>query len=120
VAAFIRNPVTCDPTTTRFLVTGYEDPGTTSTAHDTFTPSGCRAPLPKCHGKRATKAGTGRRDVLNGTSRRDVVLGRGGNDVLRERAGNDLLCGGRGRDRLFGGPGRDRLFGGPGVDIERP
>jgi RTX calcium-binding nonapeptide repeat (4 copies) len=85
-----------------------------------LTPTGCRSPLPKCHGKRATKAGTGRRDVLNGTSRRDVIVGRGGDDVLRGRAGNDLLCGGRGRDRLLGGPGRDRLIGGPGVDIERP
>jgi RTX calcium-binding nonapeptide repeat (4 copies) len=119
VAAFIRNPVTCDPTTTRFLVTSYEDPGTTSAAQDTFTPTGCQAPLPKCLGKRATKVGTGRRDVLNGTRGRDVIVGRGGNDLLRGRGGNDLLCGGPGRDTLIGGPGRDRLFGGPGVDKER-
>jgi hypothetical protein len=119
VAAFIRNPVTCDPTSTRFLVTSYEDPGSTSTAQDTFTPTGCRAPLPKCHGKRATKVGTGRPDVLNGTRGRDVIVGRGGNDLLRGRGGRDLLCGGPGRDTLIGGPGRDRLFGGPGVDKER-
>jgi RTX calcium-binding nonapeptide repeat (4 copies) len=116
-AGFIRNPVTCEPTTTTFLVTSYEDPGRASSAEDTYTPTGCLpARVPRCKGKRATKVGTGRRDVLNGTRRRDVIVARRGNDVLRGRGGRDLPCGGPGRDTLIGGPGRDRLIGGPGRD----
>ena len=49
LSSFITNPAGCDPATTSFLVTSYEDPGTTSRASDTFTPTGC-PPLPvrKC------------------------------------------------------------------------
>ena len=49
-AAFISNPAGCDPATTNFLVTSYEDPNTTSKVSDTFTPTGCPAPPPppKC------------------------------------------------------------------------
>jgi hypothetical protein len=49
-AAFISNPAACDPATTNFLVTSYEDPNTTSKVSDTFTPTGCPAPPPppKC------------------------------------------------------------------------
>lgn len=119
-SAFIRNPVTCGPATTRFLITSYEDPGTTSSAEDTYTPVGCPPPrVPRCKGRRATKVGTARRDVLNGTRGRDVIVGRAGNDLIRGRRGRDLLCGGPGRDTLRGGPGRDILVGGPGADDER-
>jgi hypothetical protein len=49
LSSFITNPAGCDPATTNFLVTSYEDPGTTSRASDTFTPTGCPAlPGPKC------------------------------------------------------------------------
>src|SRR3954452_24711655 len=41
LSSFITNPAGCDPATTNFLVTSYEDPGTTSRASDTFTPTGC-------------------------------------------------------------------------------
>jgi hypothetical protein len=45
-AAFITNPAGCDPATTNYLITSYEDPNTTSRASDTFTPTGCPAPPP--------------------------------------------------------------------------
>ncbi len=70
----------------------------------------------RCGGRRATRVGTGKRNVLRGTRRRDVIAGLGGNDVIRGLGGNDILCGGKGRDRLIGGPGKDRLIGGPGRD----
>jgi hypothetical protein len=54
VAAFIRNPVTCDPTTTRFPGTSYEDPGTTSTAQETSPQpaAGRRFPSATASGRR--------------------------------------------------------------------
>ncbi len=119
-ASFIKNPASCDTVATRFFVTSYEDPGTTSTAEAPFTPTGCASPPPpRCNGKLATKVGTGGRDVLRGTGRRDVILGLGGNDVLSGLGGNDVLCGGGGRDTLRGGGGRDLLLGGAGVDVLR-
>jgi hypothetical protein len=49
LSSFITNPAGCDPATTNFLVTSYEDPGTTSRASATFTPTGCPViPSPKC------------------------------------------------------------------------
>ena len=49
LSTFITNPAGCDPATTNFLVTSYEDPGTTSRASDTFTPTGCPViPQRKC------------------------------------------------------------------------
>lgn len=116
-ASFISNPAACDPATTNFLVTSYEDPSTTSRISDTFTPTGCSPPpVPRCSGRRATKAGTSGRDVLNGTARRDVIVARAGNDTIRGFGGNDLLCGGAGPDQIFGGAGKDTLLGGPGPD----
>jgi hypothetical protein len=48
-SSFITNPAGCDPATTNFLVTSYEDPGTTSRASATFTPTGCPvAPPTRC------------------------------------------------------------------------
>lgn len=119
-ASFIKNPASCDTVATRFFVTSYEDPGTTSTAAAPLTPTGCPPPPPpRCDGKRATKVGTGGRDVLNGTGRRDVLIGLGGNDILRGLGGNDLICGNGGRDTLLGGGGKDILLGGPAVDTLR-
>ena len=120
---FIKNPASCETVATNFLVTSYEDPGTTSTASAPLTPTGCSAPPPapqrRCNGKVATKVGTGGRNVLRGTGRRDVILGLGGNDVLSGLGSNDVLCGGGGRDTLRGGGGKDLLLGGPGVDVLR-
>ena len=120
VKSFLRNPGICDPARTRFLVSSYEDPSHTSTAEDSYTPTGCPPPpppaKPRCGGRVATKVGTAKHDVLTGTRGRDVIAGLGGDDTLKGLAGNDLLCGGRGRDKLFGGKGRDRLLGGPGRD----
>jgi hypothetical protein len=49
LSTFITNPAGCDPATTNFLVTSYEDPGTTSRASAGFTPTGCPVlPGPKC------------------------------------------------------------------------
>ena len=52
-AAFITNPAACDPATTNFLITSYEDPNTVSKASDTFTPTGCPdlppPPVQKCN-----------------------------------------------------------------------
>ncbi len=118
--SFLRNPGVCDPATTRFSVVSYEDPGHTTTAQPSFTPTGCPPPppaaKPRCAGRVATRVGTGKRDVIAGTAGRDVIVGRGGNDTLKGMKGNDLLCGGSGKDKLLGGPGRDRLVGGPGRD----
>jgi hypothetical protein len=117
---FLRNPGTCDPAVTRFSVVSYEDPGHTSTAQPSFTPTGCPPPPPpakaRCGGRMVTLGGTAGRDVLKGTRGRDVIAGFGGNDTLKGLKGNDVLCGGSGRDKLLGGAGRDRLLGGPGPD----
>jgi hypothetical protein len=49
LSTFITNPAGCDPATTNFLVTSYEDPGVTSRASDTFTPTGCSViPVRRC------------------------------------------------------------------------
>jgi hypothetical protein len=78
---------------------------------------GHRARLPfGCHGKGATIAGFGHRDLLTGTPGRDVIVGLSGNDVIRGLGGRDLICGGRGRDRILGGRGADRILGGAGAD----
>ena len=119
-SSFISNPPECLPVVTRFIVTSYEDPNTTSTAEAPFTPTGCQPPPPPlCDNRQTTKFGTAGRDVINGTPRRDVIAGLGGNDLIRGRGGNDLLCGGRGRDTLIGGAGRDFLFGGASADTLR-
>jgi PASTA domain len=49
LSTFITNPAGCEPATTNFLVTSYEDPATTSRASGTFTPTGCPViPPTKC------------------------------------------------------------------------
>lgn len=46
---FIKNPASCETVATNFLVTSYEDPGTTSTASAPLTPTGCAPrPRPRC------------------------------------------------------------------------
>jgi hypothetical protein len=120
--SFAKNPGDCTPATTNFYVTSYENPGVTSTASDTYTPTGCKTPRPppsskpRCQGHRATKAGNGRANHITGTSHRDVIFGGGGNDVIKGLKGNDVICGGAGKDKLIGGPGKDVLLGGAGRD----
>ncbi len=114
---FLANPDLCVPATTAFSVVSYEDPSHTSTASDSYTPTGCPPPpKARCGGRLVTLGGTAKNDVLQGTRGRDVIAGFGGNDTLKGLRGNDVLCGGSGRDKLLGGPGRDRLLGGPGRD----
>jgi PASTA domain-containing protein len=49
-STFISNPAVCNPATTNFLITSYEDPNTVSRASDTYTPTGCEAlPPPPVH-----------------------------------------------------------------------
>lgn len=115
---FVSNPGNCNPATTTFLVTSYEDPNTTTSATSSYTPTGCQpAALPKCDGATSTVVGTSGRDTLRGTKGRDVIVGRGGNDVISGLGGNDILCGVTGKDTLLGGAGKDRLLGGTGNDI---
>lgn len=73
-----------------------------------------QAPVPRCHGKKATIVGTPDDDVLIGSPTADVVAGLGGDDVIRGQAGDDALCAGRGTDRIAGGRGNDRFRGGRG------
>src|SRR4051812_46700203 len=50
LSSFITNPAGCDPATTNFLVTSYEDPSATSKSSATFTPTGCPViPPRKCN-----------------------------------------------------------------------
>ena len=69
---------------------------------------------PRCHGRRATIAGTDKADVLRGTPGRDVIWGGGGDDTIYGELGNDLICGGPGSDLLHGGRGNDVVDGGAG------
>lgn len=70
----------------------------------------------RCHGRRATIAGTRHSERIIGTPHRDVIATLGGHDRVNGRGGADLICGGRGRDRLLGRRGNDRLIGGAGND----
>ena len=69
------------------------------------------APLPTCHGERATIVGTPADDHMTGTPGDDVIVALAGDDVVLGRGGDDLVCGGDGADALRGGPGADRLYG---------
>lgn len=116
--SFVRNPSTCKVTTTKFIVTSYEDPTNPSTATDSYQPTGCKPPAPpRCNGKAATIQGTGGADTLKGTGKADVFVGFGGKDTIRGLGGNDTICGNGGNDRLIGGAGKDRLFGAAGKDV---
>jgi Ca2+-binding RTX toxin-like protein len=68
----------------------------------------------RCHGRRATIAGSEGADVLQGTPGRDVIWGGGGDDEIFGSLGNDLLCGGPGADLIHGGRGNDVADGGAG------
>jgi len=80
------------------------------------TGAGEEEETPRCHGRRATIAGTDGPDVLHGTPSRDVIWGGGGDDEIFGSLGNDLLCGGPGDDLIHGGRGNDVVDGGPGTD----
>jgi Ca2+-binding RTX toxin-like protein len=69
-----------------------------------------------CHGKEATKIGTGHSETIRGTAKADVIVGEGGDDKLIGADGNDTICGGEGDDKLVGGDGKDALFGEEGDD----
>jgi Ca2+-binding RTX toxin-like protein len=71
---------------------------------------------PRCHGRKATIAGTEGNDVIHGTSGRDVIWGGGGDDEIYGSLGNDLICGGAGDDLIHGGRGNDELYGETGAD----
>src|ERR671933_252298 len=107
-------------------------------------PSTSTSQTPKCHGERATLAGTNEADVIWGTRRADVIVARGGDDLVHARGGSDLICagvgddnvhagrgfddsvyaawgadvvhGGPGRNLMVAGPGNDRMYGGPNFD----
>lgn len=69
------------------------------------------APVPTCHGLKATIVGTPAPDHMTATPFDDVIVSLGGDDVVLGRGGNDVICGGDGADTLLGGPGDDRLYG---------
>jgi Ca2+-binding RTX toxin-like protein len=71
-------------------------------------------PIPTCHGKPATIAGTDGDDLLRGTTGRDVVWGGQGDDTILGLLANDTLCGGPGADSIHGGRGNDLVDGGAG------
>ena len=66
--SFLRNPGVCDPATTRFSVVSYEDPGHTTTAQPSFTPTGCPPPPVR---REAEVRGPGRDQGRHREARRD-------------------------------------------------
>ena len=79
------------------------------------------SPLPKCHGRVATKIGTNGPDLIAGTPRTDVIIALAGNDRVRGFDRPDAICAGAGRDLVFAGTngnggGSDLVLGGPGDD----
>jgi hypothetical protein len=93
------------------------EPTPTPTPEPTPTPTPEPQPtIPTCHGKPATKVGTGDSELIEGSPKADVIVAGDGDDVIRTGAGDDIVCGGAGNDEIKGASGNDRLYGEEGRD----